>query len=94
MHQKTGKEGLREGMSNQKLLCIMPTLIILKDALCDSLKKYIELCPHTPDEANAFYLQPAVKPTENCWYNLKPLGHNTLTKTMSRLCIAAGIEGF
>ena len=57
-------------------------------------KKYIELCPTTPSEMDAFYLQPAAKPTETRWYTSKPLGHNKLTKTMARLCEAAGIEGF
>ena len=56
-------------------------------------KKYISLCPKNPD-VNAFYLQPAAKPTEKCWYTCRPLGHNTLSKTISRLCAAAGISGF
>ena len=57
-------------------------------------KKYIKLCPDSPDEINSFYLQPATNPTMDLWYTRKPLGHNTLTKTISRLCTAAGIEGF
>ena len=57
-------------------------------------KKYIQLCPDTPTEMSAFYLQPAAKPTIDCWYTSKPLGHNTLTKLLSRMCKAAGIEGF
>ncbi len=28
------------------------------------------------------------------WYTSKPLGHNTLSKTICRLCKTAGIEGF
>ena len=56
-------------------------------------KKYISLCPETPC-GSAFYLQPAAKPTEKCWFTSRPLGHNTLTKTMSRLCETAGITGF
>ncbi len=54
-------------------------------------KKYTSLCP---DSATAFYLQPANKPTEAVWYTSKPLGHNTLSKTICRLCKTAGIEGF
>lgn len=57
-------------------------------------KKYTKLCPKSPTEMNSFYLQPSTKPTENCWYTSKPLGHNSLTKTMSRMCSAAGITGF
>ena len=54
-------------------------------------KKYTQLCPNIQ---GPFYLQPAVKPTSKCWYTSRPLGHNTLTKTMARLCATAGIEGF
>ncbi len=54
-------------------------------------KKYTSLCP---DSATAFYLQPANKPTEAVWYTSKPLGHNTLSKTICRLCKTSGIEGF
>ncbi len=56
-------------------------------------KKYIQLCPDNTN-SNAFYLQPAIKPTPNCWYTKTPVGHNTLNKTVTRLCSAAGIEGF
>ena len=52
-------------------------------------KKYIK-----NPAVNAFYLQPAAKATEKCWYTCRPLGHNTLSKTISRLCAAAGISGF
>ena len=42
--------------------------------------------PDAPE--GAFYLQPARKPTPTCWFSRKPLGQNTLAKTVS-----AGIEG-
>ena len=32
--------------------------------------------------------------TTSCWYSRKPLGHNTLSKTVTRICKAAGIEGY
>lgn len=56
-------------------------------------KKYIQLCPDNPDLA-AFYLQPLKSPTLDRWYSTKPLGHNTISKTISRLCSAAGILGY
>ncbi len=56
-------------------------------------KKYINMCPTSPNDLDAFYLQPATKPTQDCWYTTRPLGHNTLTKTIARLCASAGIEG-
>ena len=56
-------------------------------------KKYQDLCPQDapPD---AFYLQPARKPTSTCWYSNRPLGHKPLSKTVARLCKDAGVEGF
>ena len=58
---------------------------------CETVEKYIRLCP---DTTNAFYLQPLHMPISNQWYSIKPLGHNTINNTMSRLCKAAGIGGF
>ncbi len=49
---------------------------------------------HPPAEINSFYLQPMKTPTTSRWYTSRPLGHNTITKTMTRLCAAAGIGGF
>ena len=56
-------------------------------------KRYRQLCtagapPH------AFYLQPLRSPTETCWFSNQPLGHNTLGKTVARLCSSAGIQGY
>ena len=56
-------------------------------------KMYQSLCPPDAPEG-AFYLQPAHKPTPTCWFSRKPLGHNTLAKTVSRMCSSAGIEGY
>lgn len=55
-------------------------------------KRYCALYPDTPH--HAFYLQPSQTPTSSCRYTNKPLGHTTLGKTISRLCKAAGIDGF
>lgn len=54
-------------------------------------KKYTSLCPQG---ASAFYLQPATHPTDKQWYTLKPVGHNSITKIISRLCKSAGIGGY
>ena len=56
-------------------------------------KLYSQLCPSTrPDDA--FYLQPLTKPSADCWYSSKILGHNTLNKMVTRMCSAAGINGY
>ena len=57
-------------------------------------KMYTQLCPDIPKELNAFYLQPMKTPTVDCWYTCRPLGHNTIAKTISRLCANAGITGY
>ena len=44
-------------------------------------KLYRQRCP--PDgPPHAFHLQPLRKPTPNCWYSSRPLGHTTLAKTV------------
>ena len=50
-------------------------------------------CPKDrPD--GAFYLKPLPKPNASVWYSKQPVGHNTLTNTVRRLCDEAGIEFF
>lgn len=56
-------------------------------------KKYVSLCPETTS-SSAFYLQPLSKPTATQWYSAKPLGHNTLSKAISKICKLAGMSGF
>ena len=56
-------------------------------------KLYCKLCPHDAP-ADAFYLRPALKPTQTCWYSKFPLGHTTLANTVSRLCKLGGITGY
>ena len=56
-------------------------------------KLYQSKCPSTRPK-DAFYLQPLKKPTENCWYSPRPIGHCSLDNTVSRLCKSAGIEGY
>ena len=42
----------------------------------------------------AFYLQPLKNSTPNCWFSSKPIGHNKLEGTVTRLCKDAGIPRF
>ena len=41
-----------------------------------------------------FYFQPLKNPRTDCWFSTKPTGHNTLQKTVARLCQKAQIPGF
>ncbi len=56
-------------------------------------KLYLSRCPKEPPK-DAFYLKPLTNPTSSCWYSIQPIGRNKLAQTVSRLCAAAGIEGF
>ena len=64
----------------------------LSGVLLKYLKKYKQLCPDNL-EKKAFYLQPAIKKTLTCWYSPRPIGHDTLSKTLPRPCKSAGIQG-
>ena len=56
-------------------------------------KLYLEKCPSNAPP-HALYLRPASTPSTQCWYSRMPLGHTTLSKTVSRLCQSAGIPGY
>ena len=43
---------------------------------------------------NAFYLQSLKNPTSQCWYSVNPIGHDTLDKTVARMCSLGGIGGY
>ena len=60
------------------------------------VKLYQKYISHRPTDvpSKAFYLTPLKKPQGNVWYTKIPVGHNTLSKTVKRLCAAAGIEGY
>ena len=50
---------------------------------------------HPPDcKTTSFYLTPLKKVKGSVWYTHTPVGHNTLNGTISRICRAAGINGF
>ena len=56
-------------------------------------KLYRSKCP--PNRPNgAFYLKPAIKSTETCWYSVSPVGHTTLAGMVARMCRSAGIAGY
>ena len=55
-------------------------------------KLYVSKCPaDRPNEA--LYINPLAKPTNACWYQKTPVGHNMLQKTVCRLCESAGFNG-
>ena len=56
-------------------------------------KEYLSHCP-LQRTTKAFYLTPLKKSTGAIWYCNVPIGHNTLSKTVRRLCKSADINGF
>ena len=46
------------------------------------------------EKTNAFYLTPLKKPKSEIWFSTVPVGHNTLSNTVQRICQAAGVDGF
>jgi len=45
-------------------------------------EKYIEICPATPHDIDAFNLQPTTKPIKDCWYTRKLLGPKTIIRLL------------
>ena len=85
------------GLKNRK---VKPKVVILyaNDQNPDRcfirlFKLYKSLCP-TENLKNSFYLQPLKNPTSQCWYSVKPIGHDTLDKTVARMCSLGGIGGY
>ena len=60
-----------------------------QDSLYDCLNCIMSLCPLD----GAFYLGPLKNPTNDTWYSTVPVGRNKLSKAMSKMCDACGIEG-
>lgn len=48
---------------------------------------------HLPTDIQSFYLTPLRKTKGAMWYSKVPVGHNTLSQTVGRLCKQAGITG-
>ena len=56
-------------------------------------KKYMSLCPSNAP-SNAFYLQPSRNVRLDCWYQARPMGHNTLGAAVKKLCNMVGERGY
>ena len=90
---KTRQGGLKERNIKPKVVYHHENVANPDRCFVRLYKKYVKLCPRNL-ETDAFYLHPASKPTPECWFSNRPIGHSTLSKTVSRLCQAAGISGF
>ena len=57
-------------------------------------KEYKKRLPQTITDSSPFYLSPLKNPKGITWYSSVAVGHNTLSKTVKRLCETADITGF
>ena len=57
-------------------------------------KEYKKRLPQNVTDTSRFYLHPLKNPKGITWYSSIPVGHNTLSKTVKRLCETADISGF
>jgi hypothetical protein len=48
---------------------------------------------HRPRDTTRFYLMPAKKISSGVWYTKRPIGKNSLSKFVSRMCTNAGVDG-
>ena len=56
-------------------------------------QKFLSLCPANAP-SDALYLQPLAKPLHDCWYQVRPMGHNALAMTVQTLCQRDGVDGY
>ena len=90
--QKNNPGGLNERKLRNKSVKAFQNLENPSRCIMKLYKEYMELRP--PSAPNdVFYLQPLQKPTSSCWYQTRPLGHNTLSKTVQKLTEKVGLEG-
>ena len=90
---KNKPEGLKGRKAKPKVVLHHANQENLSRCFVRLFKLYNSVCPRDRPR-NVFYLQPLKKPTDECWFLNKPVGHTTLDCTVARLCKNAGIPGF
>ena len=89
---KTNKGGIAHRRREPKQVIQYANEVHPERCLIRLYKLYVSKCPlDRPNEA--FYLKPLARPTNACWYQKTPVGHNILQKTVRRLCESAGFDG-
>ena len=90
---KKNPGGFKGRKYNPKVIVQHENLDNLDRCFVRLFRLYQSNCPDSQPK-DAFYLRPLAKPTENCWYAPRAIGHHTPHNTVSRICTAAGIRGF
>ena len=89
---KNNQGGLSHRKIKPKQVTYYPNKKNPQRCLLRLLRVYLR---HRPTECDdSFYLTPLRKLKGNVWYSKVPVGHNTLSKTVGRLCKKAGISGY
>ena len=83
---KTNSSGLAHSKLKPKHGEYFANSADLKKCFVRLYKKYQSLCPAN-SPADTFYLTPLRKPRPDCWYSTQPIGHNTLSTVVRRLCV-------
>jgi hypothetical protein len=90
---KTNRRGLKDVKVPRKVCRSYERKDMPNRCLVYLYRKYLSLCPSDLSNDYAFYLQPLRKPTDIKWFSSVPVGKNTLSGTISRMCKLAGFEG-
>jgi hypothetical protein len=89
---KNNRRGLKEYHVERKVVRAYEDLTNTERCIVRIYEKYVSLCPDLiPD--GPFYLQPLKKPQQDRWFSTVAVGRNTLYKTVTRICSAAGFKG-
>ena len=89
---KTNQGGLLHRKKSPKQVVHHANLETPQRCLIRLYKLYNSYCPNDrPDKA--FYLKPLEKPRKDCWYTKIPIGHNVLSRVVSKMCEEAKYIG-
>ena len=88
---KNNPGGLKHRKCNTKQVCHYTNTECPEHCFVEIYKVY---CSHCPQDVTAFYLAPIVNPKGTVWCKKQAIGANTLSTTVKRLCLNAGVGGY
>lgn len=88
---KTRQGGLHQRKIAPKTVSAIENTVKPERCIVRLYEKYLSHCPSV--HTDAFYLRPLKEPKGNVWFSKQPVGVNTLSMVVKRLCHAAGLGG-